>query len=147
MIQRYTGKISGPLLDRIDLHIELPALDFPELHHGKAMEDSATIRARVDRSRALQSARFAGEKGIYWNAQMNNRLVEKYCRLDSDGSRLLERSVSSLGLSARTYHRILKVARTLADMAQEQKILIGHLAEAIQYSRADTSLSQTPGSS
>jgi magnesium chelatase family protein len=76
---------------------------------------------------------------------MNNRLVEKYCRLDAEASRLLERSVSTLGLSARAYHRILKVARTLADMAQEQKILIGHLAEAIQYSRADTSLGQTSG--
>jgi magnesium chelatase family protein len=145
VIQRYTGKISGPLLDRIDLHIEIPALDFQELRHGRAMEDSATIRVRVDRSRALQSARFAGEKGIYCNAQMNNRLVEKYCRLDAEASRLLERSVSTLGLSARAYHRILKVARTLADMAQEQKILIGHLAEAIQYSRADTSLGQTSG--
>jgi magnesium chelatase family protein len=135
-IQRYSGKISGPLLDRIDLHLEVPALQFQELRDPAAAEDSATIKARVDRCRERQAARFAACFGVHCNAQMSNRLVEKYCHLGQSASRLLEASVARLGLSARSYHRIIKLARTIADLAEAEEISTGHLAEAVQFSRA-----------
>ncbi len=135
-IQRYLGKISGPLLDRIDLHLEVPALDFRELRQGAPAEGSAPIKERVDRCRARQAARFAAETDVHCNARMGNRLLEKYCRLDAASSRLLETSVSKLGLSARAYHRIIKLARTIADLAEEESIGATHLAEAVQFSRA-----------
>jgi magnesium chelatase family protein len=134
-IKRYTGKISGPLLDRIDLHLEVAALDYKEMSDTAHGETSKVIKQRVDRARVIQGARFALEPGIYCNSQMNSKLVEKYCTLDRKSSSLLEKSVSRLGLSARAYHRILKMARTIADMENSQPVRQAHVAEAVQFCR------------
>jgi magnesium chelatase family protein len=137
-IRRYTGKISGPLLDRIDLHLEVAALAFKEMSSTTRGESSERIKERVDRTRTIQGVRFGKEAGVYCNSQMSTRLVEKYCKLDPGSSDLLEKSVSRLGLSARAYHRILKMARTIADMEQSQQILLAHIAEAVQFCRTMT---------
>lgn len=134
-IKRYTGKISGPLLDRIDLHLEVAALDYKEMSDTARGENSKSIKERVDRARAIQGARFAQEPTIYCNSQMSSKLVERYCQLDQKSSNLLEKSVNRLGLSARAFHRILKMARTIADMANSQLIQQSHVAEAVQFCR------------
>lgn len=134
-IKRYTGKISGPLLDRIDLHLEVAALDYKEMSDTARGERSDLIKKRVDQTRKIQGARFAEIPGIYCNSQMNSKLVEKYCSLDKKSSELLEKSVNRLGLSARAYHRILKMARTIADMANSEPIQHAHVAEAVQFCR------------
>ena len=134
-IRRYTGKISGPLLDRIDLHLEVAALNYKEMSDTNRGESSQQIKQRVDRARAVQGARFAAEPGVYCNSQMNSAAISRYCRLDSKSSHLLEKSVVRLGLSARSYHRILKMARTIADMADSKTVLQAHVAEAIQFCR------------
>lgn len=136
-IKRYTGKISGPLLDRIDLHLEVAALDYKEMSDSARGESSQKIKERVDQARAVQGIRFIEETGIYCNSQMNSTLVEKYCALDQKSSNLLEKSVNRLGLSARAYHRILKMARTIADMAASQAIQQAHVAEAVQFCRTN----------
>lgn len=136
-IKRYTGKISGPLMDRIDLHLEVSALDYNEMSSPAKGESSKEIKARVDQTRALQARRFVEEPGVYCNSQMNTKLMERYCVLDSPSSQLLEKSVTRLGLSARAYHRILKIARTLADMNRAPSIRTIHVAEAVQYCRTD----------
>jgi magnesium chelatase family protein len=134
-IKRYTGKISGPLLDRIDLHLEVAALDYKEMSDTARGESSKKIKERVDLARAVQGLRFAKEPGVYCNSQMNSKLVARYCKLDQKTSNLLEKSVNRLGLSARAYHRILKMARTIADMQDSQHVLQAHVAEAVQYCR------------
>jgi magnesium chelatase family protein len=134
-IKRYSGKISGPLLDRIDLHLEVAALDYKEMSDTARGEDSKSIKERVDRARAIQGKRFAQEPTIYCNSQMSSKLVESYCKLDQKSSNLLEKSINRLGLSARAYHRILKMARTIADMANSQPIQQSHVAEAVQFCR------------
>ncbi len=134
-IQRYSSKVSGPLLDRIDLHLEVGAVPFQELNEERKGESSAAIKKRVDTSRILQEQRFHTERKIHCNAQMGPVEIEKYCQLDSESMRLLERSVTQLGLSARAYHRILKIARTIADMASENDLGLSHVAEAVQYRR------------
>lgn len=134
-IKRYTGKISGPLLDRIDLHLEVAALDYKEMSDTARGENSKSIKERVDRARAIQGTRFTQEPTIYCNSQMGSKLVERYCKLDQKSSNLLEKSVNKLGLSARAYHRILKMARTIADMANSQYIQQSHVAEAVQFCR------------
>lgn len=136
-IQKYKNRISGPLLDRIDLHLEVAALNYNEMSSSVRGESSKRIKKRVDNTRAVQKERFAIYHQIYCNAQMNSKLVEKYCRLDRLSSSLLEKSVTSLGLSARAYHRILKIARTIADMEESNAIESAHVAEAIQYRRLD----------
>ncbi|MGA2992527.1 MAG: YifB family Mg chelatase-like AAA ATPase [Candidatus Korobacteraceae bacterium] len=138
MIQRYISKISGPLLDRIDIHIDVPAVKYKELRGGAVPEDSAAIRARVIRARELQLARFqaAGEK-IYSNAQMGSRHIRRFCELSADCERLLERAMTQQGLSARAHDRILKVARTIADLEGAAQIESKHIAEAIQYRSLD----------
>lgn len=136
-IKRYTGKISGPLIDRIDMHLEVAGLEYGELSNARKGESSLDIKARVDRARAVQEQRFAGTPGIHCNSQMNNRLLETYCVLDTGSKRLLEKSVTKLGLSARAYHRILKISRTIADMGGESDIQVMHVSEAIQLSRSD----------
>lgn len=136
-IKRYTGKISGPLLDRIDLHLEVAALDYKEMSDTARGESSQKIKKRVDRARAIQGVRFTLETGIYCNSQMNSKLVEKHCVLDRNSSSLLEKSVNRLGLSARAYHRILKMARTIADMAASETIHKAHVAEAVQFCRTN----------
>ncbi len=138
MIQRYLQKISGPLLDRIDIHIDVPAVNYNELRGGSAPEGSEQIRARVVRAREVQLNRFAaaGER-IYCNAQMSSRQIRTYCELSTDCERLLERAINQQGLSARAHDRILKVARTVADLEGAVQIEPKHIAEAIQYRTLD----------
>ncbi len=136
-IKRYTGKISGPLMDRIDLHLEVSALDYNEMSSPAKGESSKEIKTRVDQTRVLQERRFVEEPGVYCNSQMNAKLMERYCVLDTPSSQLLEKSVARLGLSARAYHRILKIARTIADMNGDPSIRTIHVAEAVQYCRTD----------
>jgi magnesium chelatase family protein len=140
MIQRYIAKISGPLLDRIDIHIEVPAVQYKELRGAAAAEGSAEIRARVMAARERQQQRFkkSGEK-IYANAQMNTRQIRAYCELGPDSERLLERAMQQQGLTARAHDRILKVARTIADLEGAENLSVAHLAEAIQYRTLDHS--------
>jgi len=135
-VQKYRGRISGPILDRIDLHIEVPAVDYEKLRSDGDAEKSATVRERVGRAREIQLQRFAGE-GIYSNAQMKPKHIKAYCRADSAGQSILGQAVRQLGLSARAYHRILKVARTVADLEGEDSIAVHHLLEAIQYRSLD----------
>ncbi len=137
-IERYRGRISGPLLDRIDIQIEMPEVGFTELSEKSNGEPSAVIRARVEAARARQRERFTGD-GILLNAQMNARLIKQYCAPDADSERLLARAYAELKLSARAYQRILKVARTIADMEGAQRIALAHYAEAIQYRSLDQS--------
>jgi magnesium chelatase family protein len=137
-IQRYISKISGPLLDRIDIHLDVPAVRFKELASETPTESSAAIRERVVRARRVQLERFHGEN-IFCNAQMTPRLIRKYCIVDSASKALLENALTRLGLSARAYDRILKVSRTLADMEGKDKIESGHVSEAIQYRTLDRS--------
>jgi len=138
MIQRYVSKISGPLLDRIDIHIDVPAVNYKELRGGSAPEGSTQIRERVLRAREVQLNRFAaaGEK-IFCNAQMSTRQIRTYCELSTDCERLLERAMLQQGLSARAHDRILKVARTVADLDGSVLIESKHIAEAIQYRTLD----------
>ena len=140
MIQRYVAKISGPLLDRIDIHIEVPAVQYKELRGGAAAEGSAEIRKRVLAARERQRARFrqAGDK-IFSNAQMSTRQVRAHCELGADAERLLERAMQQQGLTARAHDRILKVARTIADLEGVERLAVSHIAEAIQYRTLDRS--------
>jgi magnesium chelatase family protein len=135
-IKRYRSRISGPLLDRIDLHVEVPAVAYRDLSDSRETESSAAIAARVTQARLLQQERFKGSK-VYCNAQMNARLIKKHCELDQNGHRMLELAGEKLGFSARSYSRILKVARTIADLAGSEAIRDQHLAEAIQYRSLD----------
>ncbi|HMC32004.1 MAG TPA: YifB family Mg chelatase-like AAA ATPase [Candidatus Angelobacter sp.] len=141
MIQRYVSKISGPLMDRIDIHIDVPAVNYKELRGSDSKsESSAQIRERVVRARDVQLNRFAaaGERN-YSNAQMSSRQIRAYCDLGSDSERMLERAMQQQGLSARAHDRILKVARTIADMEGNPQIESKHIAEAIQYRTLDRS--------
>jgi magnesium chelatase family protein len=140
MIQRYVAKISGPLLDRIDIHIEVPAVQYKELRGGAAAEGSAEIRARVLAARERQRQRFqkAGDK-VFSNAQMSTRQIRAHCELGADAERLLERAMQQQGLTARAHDRILKVARTIADLEGAEHLAVPHLAEAIQYRTLDRS--------
>jgi magnesium chelatase family protein len=138
-IQRYVSKISGPLLDRMDIHIEVPAVKYKELRGESSAEDSAAVRARVVAARHRQAERFAHEKRVYANAQMPPKLIRKHCAISADGEKLLETAVTRLGLSARAHDRILKVARTIADLDSSDSIEPRHLSEAIQYRTLDRS--------
>jgi len=140
MIQRYVAKISGPLLDRIDIHIEVPAVQYKELRGQASADGSAQIRSRVMAARERQRQRFRkfGEK-LYSNAQMTTRQIRAYCQLDADAERLLERAMQQQGLTARAHDRILKVARTIADLKGAENLAVAHLAEAIQYRTLDRS--------
>ena len=138
-IQRYLSRISGPLLDRIDIHIEVPALEYKELTEEREGEPSEDIRRRVNGARDIQRERFK-EEGIYCNASMSQKQIKKYCRLDEDGKELLKMAINELGISARAYDRILKVARTIADLAASEEILPEHISEAIQYRSLDRNL-------
>jgi magnesium chelatase family protein len=131
MIQRYLGKISGPLLDRIDIHLEVPAVPYKEMRANGASESSADIRAVVERTRAIQR-----ERGFY-NAQMPTRHIRRLCTLDEAGERTLEMAVRRMGLSARAHDRILKLARTIADLGESKTISAKHVAEAVQYRSLD----------
>ncbi|MGM0574025.1 MAG: YifB family Mg chelatase-like AAA ATPase [Bacteroidota bacterium] len=136
-IQRYMNKISGPLLDRIDIHIEVVPVSYEELSEVKPAESSETIRERVISSREKQAQRFESHSHIHCNAQMHSKMIRQYCEIDSAGKNLLKRAMENMGLSARAYDRILKVARTIADLENEEHIKAHHLAEAINYRSLD----------
>lgn len=136
-VHRYMNRISGPLLDRIDLHIEVTPVSLEELSSDRTEESSATIRERVVRARAIQTARFEGIEGVHTNAMMNSRMLREYCPLETSARTLLERAMERLNLSARAYDRIIKVARTIADLAGEEQIAPAHIAEAITYRSLD----------
>ncbi len=136
-VRRYLNKISGPLMDRIDLHIEVSPVPFDELSNKAAGEGSASIRQRVREAREIQTARYAEYPGIHSNAQLTPKLMKVYCEVDESGNRLLKNAVERLGFSARSYARILKVARTIADLEASESIQSRHVAEAIQYRSLD----------
>ena len=136
-IQNYLGRISGPLLDRIDLHIEVPAVKFREISSESAGESSAQIRERVIAARQRQQTRFAGKPKITCNARMGSKELKQYCELDEATKELLKFAMADLNLSARAYDRILKVARTIADLAGSENIASEHISEAIQYRSLD----------
>ncbi len=134
-IQRYMSRLSGPLLDRIDIHMEVGALSYGEINSGRSGETSETIKERVEEVRKVQKRRFKQYTGLHCNAQMGPKEIDKYCALDRKSSELLEKSMAKLGLSARAFHRILKIARTIADLDNHDDIQVQHIAEAIQYRR------------
>lgn len=135
-IMKYMSKISGPLLDRIDLHVEVPAVKYEELETKEQGEPSADIKRRVNNARQLQLERYKC-RGVYSNSQLTPELMEKHCALDNEANELLKQAYETLGLSARAHNRILKVARTIADLAGEKDIKVEHIAEAIQYRALD----------
>lgn len=139
-IQKYMAKISGPLLDRIDIHIEVPAVKYKELAAETKSESSSVIRDRVITARKIQLKRFTGSNNIYNNGDMGSREVRQFCTLDSAGAELLKMAMTKLGLSARAYDRILKVSRTIADLDSSERILPQHISEAIQYRSLDREL-------
>jgi magnesium chelatase family protein len=138
-VQRYLAKISGPLLDRIDLHIDVPALRYRELSSRESGESSAAIRERVRRAREIQERRFR-RRGLFSNAGMQSREIREFCRLDEGSQELLKMALTKLGLSARAYDRIQKVARTIADLAGSEVVRPEHVSEAIQYRTLDRNL-------
>jgi len=137
VVQKYLNKISGPLLDRIDLHVEVTPVSFNELSGTRKTEESAVIRERVIKARERQEKRFAGKENLYCNAQMETKMVEEICVINEAGKTLLNRAMQKLNLSARAYDRIIKVSRTIADLADSDTIKTEHLAEAIQYRSLD----------
>ena len=136
-IQRYRSKISGPLLDRIDIHIEVPAVKFKELSGAATGEPSDAIRERVKKGRSIQTDRFIDIKGVHCNSHMGSKEIRRYCKIDEQGQDLLNTAITRLGLSARAYDRILKVARTIADLEGVEDIRAEYLSEAIQYRSLD----------
>lgn len=135
-IQQYMGKLSGPLLDRIDIHIEVSSVKYKDLESTKAEETSAAIRERVNKTRKIQLERYRDLK-IFSNSQLQPAMINKFCKLDDKGKEILKNAFDKLGLSARAHNRILKVARTIADMEESEAIKPHHLAEAIQYRSLD----------
>ena len=136
-IQRYLNKISGPLLDRIDMHVEVESVPFEAISKAPKGESSATIRERVIKARNIQENRFLGIKGIHCNAQMTSKLLQKFAALDDTSMQRLRTAMQKLNLSARAYDRILKVARTIADLDGSESILSHHISEAIGYRSLD----------
>jgi magnesium chelatase family protein len=136
-VQKYLNKISGPLLDRIDLHVEVTPVAFSELSAMKPQEHSSSIRDRVIKAREIQAERYKSYPGIYCNAQMSSKMLKEICVINTAGQNLLKVAMEKLNLSARAYDRILKVARTVADLSQSEDIKVEHLAEAIQYRSLD----------
>lgn len=131
-VERYRKKISGPLLDRIDLHVEVPRVEFEKLSGADTGESSESIRARVEEARNRQTKRFKNIP-IETNAEMKNKELKEYCKLNDASTELMKQAVTHMNLSARTYHRILKVARTIADLGAKDNIETEHVAEALQY--------------
>ncbi|MEO6883157.1 MAG: YifB family Mg chelatase-like AAA ATPase [Bacteroidia bacterium] len=137
VVQKYLNKISGPLLDRIDIHVEVTPVSFNELSGKRMSEKSENVRERVVKAREIQQQRYLTSEGIYCNAQMNTKQLREICKIDAAGNDLLKTAMDKLGLSARAYDRILKVARTIADLDNSENIETMHLAEAIQYRSLD----------
>jgi magnesium chelatase family protein len=138
-VRQYQGRVSGPLMDRIDLHIDVPSLHYRDLTGSASGESSASIRERVIRAQRIQERRFGGGTARF-NAHMGERELKRHCTIDGDSRRLLELSIERLGFSARAFSRILKLARTIADLENEPRILSRHVAEAIQYRNLDRSV-------
>lgn len=136
MIEKYINKISGPMLDRIDIHIEVPVVKYEKLDNNLECETSETIKKRVDLARKIQIERYK-EYGIFSNSELTTNLIEKYCKLNNTSKSILKKAFEKLGLSVRAYHKILKIARTIADLAGSEKIETEHIAEAIQYRNLD----------
>jgi magnesium chelatase family protein len=136
-MQRYLSKISGPLLDRIDIHIEVTPVPFEKLTETRPAESSVEIRKRVTNAREIQSKRFEHLENIHYNAQMSSKQIREYCALDETSLQLLKTAMERLNLSARAYDRILKVARTIADLEATAIVNSNHIAEAIQYRSLD----------
>jgi len=136
-IQKYLSRISGPLLDRIDIHIEVPTVKYSELTSDVVSENSETIRQRVEQAREVQLKRFADRKSIFCNARMESKDIRQYCKIDAQGEELLKMAITKLGLSARAYDRILKVSRTIADLEKTVEIKPQYISEAIQYRSLD----------
>ena len=137
MVQRYLNKVSGPLLDRIDLHIEVTPVSFDQMTDERKAESSDVIRERVIAARKIQTQRFGNDEAVFNNAMMDPQKVKENCQINPAGKTLLKTAMEKLGLSARAYDRILKVSRTIADLAKSGEIKIEHLAEAIQYRSLD----------
>ncbi|MFQ5651361.1 MAG: YifB family Mg chelatase-like AAA ATPase [bacterium] len=142
-IQKYLARVSGPLLDRIDIHIEVPSVRYKELASEAAGESSETIRSRVKRARTVQLERFREKKHLFCNARMESKEIRQYCRIDAQGHELLKMAITKLGLSARAYDRILKVSRTIADLEGSDDILPQFVSEAIQYRSLDRNMDGT----
>ncbi len=132
-IQRYMAKISGPILDRIDMHIEVPSVRYRELADSSDGEKSHAVCRRVNIAREIQKQRYRSIKGVYANSHIVPRTVKKFCHLDTEGEKILRRSIESFGFSARAYHRILKVSRIVADLEEEEHISARNVSEAVQY--------------
>ena len=139
-VQRYRQRISGPLLDRIDLHIEVPAVEYRDIASTKVEEGSAAIRERVGRAREQQRARFRSDKKVNCNARMGPRQIRQHCQLSPESQELIHVATTQLNLSARAYDRILKVSRTVADLQSSDEITSEHVSEAIQYRTFDRTL-------
>jgi len=137
VVQRYLNKVSGPLLDRIDLHVEVTPVSFDQMTADRKAESSLEIRARVIRAREIQKDRFKDSPEVFNNAMMGSSTTKELCKINEGGKVLLKTAMEKLGLSARAYDRILKVSRTIADLAASEDIKIEHLAEAIQYRSLD----------
>ena len=137
LVQKYLNKVSGPLLDRIDLHVEVTPVAFDELSSKQDFEKSEIIKQRVINARAIQARRYICYPGIYANAQISSKILKEICIIDDVSKRLLKSAMGKLNLSARAYDRILKVSRTIADLAASDEIQTEHLAEAIQYRSLD----------
>lgn len=136
-VKKYLNKISGPLLDRIDIHVEVTPVPFRELSDTRTSEKSLIIRERVAKARQIQEERYKNIAGVYSNSQINTKMLNKYCRLDEKGIILIKNAMDKLSLSARAYDRILKVSRTIADLDASEHIKGEHLAEAIHYRSLD----------
>ena len=140
VVQRYVNRISGPLMDRIDIHVEAPAVQYEELANEPAGESSAEVRKRVQSARQIQLERFADYSDLFSNAHMGSREIRMFCKIDDRSEELLRMAITRLGLSARAYDRILKASRTIADLEGEEDIQSRHVAEAIQYRSLDRRL-------
>jgi len=136
MIQKYINKISGPMLDRIDIHIEVPQVKYEKLEHIAQAETSEQIKKRVNIARQIQNERYQ-TYGIFSNSELTPNLIEQYCHLNDESKKIMKKAFDKLGLSVRAYNKILKVARTIADLDSSETILTEHIAEAIQYRTLD----------
>ncbi len=139
-IQRYMSRISGPLLDRIDIHIEVPAVKYSELAAKPKGDPSVVIRQRINRARRIQLERFKDHKNLFCNAHMESKQIRQFCKVTQQGSDLLKMAITKLGLSARAYDRILKVSRTITDLEETPDIRPEHISEAIQFRSLDRNL-------
>jgi magnesium chelatase family protein len=135
IVQRYQNRISGPIMDRIDIHVDVARVPFQKLSSLDGGETSAVIRARVEAGREIQHTRFQniGKPDVLINGDMGPAEVQKFCDIDTPGKELMRAAVQQMNLSARSYHRVLKISRTIADLAGEEQIQVSHLAEALQY--------------